>query len=485
MNSHFDISNRELKNRAVTGAAWTMAGYGASQVLRLISNLILARMLFPAAFGLMALVNVFMQGLQMFSDMGIGPAIIQNPRGHEPLFLRTSWTIQVLRGCGLWLICILMAYPTSRFFAANDPAAGQLLWLLPITGFTAFIGGFNSTSLFTLNRKMDMARITVLDLIPQLISLAVTIGWAWMHRSVWALVAGGLAFSLARMALSHHMNPGERDGFAWDKETLHDLARFGSWIFLSTIVSFLATHLDRLMLGRMLTLTELGLYSIGLTLARVAIQTSTRLSSNVMYPVISRYQERPERLMELCLKGRHIVLWAGGAVCAAFAIFSPAFFHLLYDARYTEAGTISRWLALYTWSTILVSSIDRIPLALGKARALLIANIISTCGMGLAVVGYTLGQLPGFIIGMACGNGCALIYLVTRLPFQRRAVLIQSGVFSAILFLYTLSAIGLLFTAKTTMPEWGLLLLYMALAAVPCLAATWTIYRFLKQRRRV
>src|SRR5688572_30143338 len=87
-----------LRSQAIRGSIWTFAGYGASQVIRLASNLILARLLFPDVFGLMALVNVFIGGLAMFSDIGIGPAIIQNKRGNERTFLNTAWTIQIGRG---------------------------------------------------------------------------------------------------------------------------------------------------------------------------------------------------------------------------------------------------------------------------------------------------------------------------------------------------------------------------------------------------
>src|SRR4051812_36532958 len=76
-----------LKMRALRGSLWTILGYGGSQVLRLAGNVILTRLLFPEAFGQMVLVNVFLQGLHMFSDVGIGPSLIQSKRGDDPDFL--------------------------------------------------------------------------------------------------------------------------------------------------------------------------------------------------------------------------------------------------------------------------------------------------------------------------------------------------------------------------------------------------------------
>ena len=87
-----------LAARALRASAITMGGFVASQALRLASNLVLTRLLFPEAFGLMALVTVFVMALVMLSDIGTGPAIMGSRRGDDPAFLDTAWTIQILRG---------------------------------------------------------------------------------------------------------------------------------------------------------------------------------------------------------------------------------------------------------------------------------------------------------------------------------------------------------------------------------------------------
>ena len=148
-----------LKKLAIRGTVWTIASYGASQLLRLGSNLILTRLLFPKLFGLMALINILIIGLHLFSDIGVGPSIIQNKRGNDPDFLNTAWSLQVIRGFGLWFFCVLIAWPVAKFY--GEP---QLFWLLPVVGISTMIAGFNSTSLFTLNREMALGKLAVFDL---------------------------------------------------------------------------------------------------------------------------------------------------------------------------------------------------------------------------------------------------------------------------------------------------------------------------------
>jgi O-antigen/teichoic acid export membrane protein len=106
-----------IKKLAIRGAVWTIASYGTSQILRFGSNLILTRLFIPDVFGLMALVYVFISGLHLFSDIGIGTSIIQNKRGDDPVFLNTAWTMQVIRGVGLWICSFLIAWPVAAFYA--------------------------------------------------------------------------------------------------------------------------------------------------------------------------------------------------------------------------------------------------------------------------------------------------------------------------------------------------------------------------------
>jgi O-antigen/teichoic acid export membrane protein len=158
---------------AIRAGFWTAGGYGASQVLRLGSSLILTRLLFPEAFGLMALAQVFMQGLQMFSDVGLGPAVVRDRRGDDPAFVNTAWTIQVIRGLALWGCTCLLAVPLARLF--GEP---MLTRLVPVAGITALIAGFNATSILTAMRHLRLGPVNLLELGSELVAISVMITWA-------------------------------------------------------------------------------------------------------------------------------------------------------------------------------------------------------------------------------------------------------------------------------------------------------------------
>jgi O-antigen/teichoic acid export membrane protein len=188
-----------VKQLAVRGAVWTIASYGLSQVLRLGSNLILTRLLVPEMFGLMSLVYVFITALHLFSDLGIGTSLIQNKRGEEPDFLNTAWTLQVCRGVILWFCTLLLTAPIAHLY--QQP---QFLWLIPVVGLGTVISGFNSTSVFTLNRNMAFGQLAIFELSGQSIGIVVMIVWAWLSPTIWAILMGSFASQILELVWTHY-----------------------------------------------------------------------------------------------------------------------------------------------------------------------------------------------------------------------------------------------------------------------------------------
>ena len=170
--------SESLMKRVIRGSVWTLGGYAISQVVRLGNNFLLARLLFPKAFGLMALVYTFLIALQMFSDIGINLSIIQNKRGDDPKFLNTAWTMQFFRGLVLWIFACLIAIPAASFY--KEPL---LQVLLPVVGFATVIDGLLSTNIATANRQLSLKRLTLLDLSTQLIATFVTLAGAWIAHT--------------------------------------------------------------------------------------------------------------------------------------------------------------------------------------------------------------------------------------------------------------------------------------------------------------
>jgi O-antigen/teichoic acid export membrane protein len=415
-----------LKELTIRGSGWIFAGYGASQAFRLGSNLILTRLLIPKVFGLSALINTFMTGLRMFSDLGIGLSILQSDRGDDPVFLNNAWTIQVFRGLFLWICACIGAWPFARFY--GEPELG---WLITISGITVMVSGFNSTSLFTAQRHLRMARLTLTEIFSQLLAIGVMISWAVISPTVWALVAGGLAGSLVKMAASHIWLPGIKHRFSWDHESVQSLVRFGRWIFLSTLISFILDNSDRLILGKVLSLSDLGVYSIAAMIAKVIQIAYSRLAMSVLLPVYSKLKRLSRE--EFRARIRRVRMAKMGVFLPPLwilAIFGQDIISFLYDDRYHEAGWMLQILA--------VGGVFRIgsttgPFYLAFGNSFLNMVLVAVQGSillgGMAVGGIMYGKI-GVIVGI---GACQLIYYPIRVFVYRKHSV----------WLYGMDAVGL------------------------------------------
>jgi O-antigen/teichoic acid export membrane protein len=400
------LASGRLFKRALRGGALTAGSYVVAQGARLAANLILARLLFPEAFGVMALVTVFLVGLAMFSDVGIGPAISQSPRGDDPAFLNTAWTVNVARGVILWGLACAVAWPLAQFYEAP-----QLAQLLPVAGLTLLIAGFNPTRIDTANRHLALGRVTALDLASQLIGIAAMVLLAWGMQSVWALVLGAIVGSLAKLALTWAYLPGEANRFRWEPAAARALIHFGKWIFLSTACGFLLAQGDKAIFGAYLTLAELGLYNIGYFLASFPILLGGAVTGRILLPLYRDHAPAAKmaRLRFgisaglLALLG--LVAWAGVPLV-----------HLLYDDRYAAAGAVVVAVACVQMVVVVGMTYDQAALAAGNARgyfwliagkavlqtvALLAGMQFGGLGGALLAQGVALILAHGLIVGLA------------------------------------------------------------------------------------
>lgn len=403
-----------LPLRGLRASAWTLFGFAAAQILRLGGNLLLTRLLFREAFGLMALVSTVLQGLVMFSDLGLGPSIIQSKRGHERDFLNTAWTIQVGRGFVLLLASLALGWPAARFYAQPE-----LLYLLPAVGLNALLGGFSSTSLYTLNRRLEQRKLVLLEATTQVVSLVVMAGWAWLHPTVWALAGGGIAGAAVRMVATHLYLADHPDRLQWEVRAAREIVSFGRWVFISSILYFSASKLDALILGRLLDIKDLGTYLIASNLARLPVEVVLALSSAVVFPILSEsFRRNDGSLNRNLFRVRAMLILPTAALAVGLAVLGDRLVRLLYDVRYHDAGWMVRVLSAGNVATAVGALSGSTLLAVGNSRrAMFLEGARVLLLLGGMIVGNQLLGKPGLIIGVAAVG--LLSYPVCALALHR------------------------------------------------------------------
>lgn len=395
------FSDQGLKARAMRSSLWTFFSFGGTQAVRLASNLILTRLLFPEAFGLMALIVAVMIGLSMVSDAGISPSIQQNKRGDDPDFLNTAWTMQVARGTILWLASCALAYPLASFY--NEPA---LLMMLPVAGISLLIEGFKPTRVETAGRHLMIGRVMLLDFIGQTIGVIAMVALALVFKSIWVLVAGVVIASAAKVTLYMLFLTGERNHFRWESQSVNELFHFGKWIYISTIAGFIATQGDRIILGKFLTIELLGIYSIGFFIASFPFLLGDAVLGRILIPL---YREKPPSESAENFRQLRQMRFAATSgllgMTVIIAMLAPIIVSFLYDPRYSAAGGIATLISITMIPQVILQTYDRVALAAGDSRNFCLYVVArSTTQISFFLIGVSQFGLVGALTGQFLAN---------------------------------------------------------------------------------
>ena len=409
-----DAPVRSLRERVFKSGGITTAGYAVNQVLRFASNLILTRLLFPEAFGIVAIMQAVVIGVTMLSDVGVSQSIVRSARGAEPGFVNTAWTIQIIKGLVMALALWLASGPVAA--AYGQPLLAELML---VAALAAFVGGFNSTKVALADRNVDPVRVTLIDVGTLLVGIVATIILAWLHPSPWALVWGNLISTAARMVAGHVLLKGPVNRLAWDAGAARSIFSFGSWVLLSSALTFFAGEGNKLISGALLDVKLLALLGIASTLNMVIWQAVQQMTGRVLFPAYAEVlRTDPGRFSSVVEKARRVQVAPAWVVALVFAFFGSQIVGLLYDKRYDGAGVMLQLQAVGLMLHTLNGSFGGALWAMGRiglSTWMLVAQV--AIQIGAMVMGSWLYGKPGAVIGFSASGW--LLYPVHAIVYAR------------------------------------------------------------------
>ena len=372
-----------LRKRAISAGAWNLGALVTSQAFRLGGNLIMARLLMPEMFGIMMIAITVSLVLHMLSDAGLRQNIIQSPRGDDPVFLNTIWTVQIVRGFILFASTLLLAAlawyaQTINLWAPNSTyAAPELPLVLAVTSFSAIIVGFQSTKMDLAVRTFQQKKVVLTEFGSQVVGLLVMLGIGYFTRSIWSLVIAGLVQSMVSTLLGHFWFEGPSNRLRWERAALNELVGFGRWILLSSAVGVLAMYGDRVWFGGSMTASELGVYSIAVLILGAVQLALQKIVGAVALPAFSEASRTNDtvRLHALYYRLKLMLDLACLFLCGLFLTGSPLLIGILYDERYAEAGNMMAILSL-SFFTMRYLLANQVWIALGLTKYQAMDNII-------------------------------------------------------------------------------------------------------------
>jgi O-antigen/teichoic acid export membrane protein len=413
------ITVPSLKQRVLHSGSWALFGHVASQALRFGGNLVLTRLLFPEAFGMMTLVTALMIGALMLTDIGITPGVVRAERGEDPDFLHTAWLLQIGHGVLVALAMCALARPTASHF--EQPELRGLVFgaaLVPL------ISGFTSIKMALALRKVQSKPLVVLDIGVQFVGLLLTMALAWWQASVWALVWGQVLGALVRVVVSHLLLGRLRARLFIDRDAVRSILHFGGWVTLSSALTFAAGEGSKLVSGSMLSLKALGLLGLATGLSGMMVQAVHSVVNRSLFPAYAEVYRSGDkhRFARTVERARLAQVAVGGAFSALLVLLGPWLIHLLYDDRYRAAGPMLQILALGQGVGLLLASYTGVLWAMSKVGlSALLLGIQTLITWGCMGAGAALSGEIGVIWGMAAANAAS--YPVNAFVYRRLGLL--------------------------------------------------------------
>ncbi|NND55141.1 MAG: oligosaccharide flippase family protein [Gammaproteobacteria bacterium] len=392
-----------LRERAIQGGGVLLIGDLYQNLVRLAANLVMTRLLFPEAFGLMLIVNLVFTGLSMMSDLGIRSAIIVKKDDIDDEFLRTAWTMGILRGIAIGSIALALAYPISVFY--EQP---QLFGLIALVSLAPVIQSLTSPQPILAEKGVRFGRVVLWHAATQTIAIIFLLCWLLIWPTIWALAAHGIISATIAAISSYRIFPGPRMGLTWRREDAWEIFSFGRWVFIATGLTFLARQGDSLIISKWMTAEELGVFSIAVTFAKLVEMLVERLSWSLLFPVYAEIQAGSSERFNAQLRKVKLVLYLMCApIVLFFALFGRDMITLLYDPRYHGAGWMLEIMAAGSAFFAAGAAILNIPMSFGDSyRHMWLQFFRFIVLLGIMTIGGYMAGVTGLVIGIALSQMC-------------------------------------------------------------------------------
>jgi O-antigen/teichoic acid export membrane protein len=380
----------DLKGRSVRGGLLTLTSQGAQFLMQTVSTVVLARLLVPADFGLVAMVTAITGLGQAFADLGLSEATIQRQDIRHDQVSNLFW-INVGVGLVLMMVSAGLASVLSWFY--REPRLKDITLVLSLT---FLISGLRVQHDALLKRQMRFLSLALRDVASLGLAVPVAIAMAWKGAGYWAIVAFPLTANVTQMVLSWLM-AGWIPGLPRRDAQVRSLVGFGGNVAASYLAYNLMRSADNVLVGWYWGAGSLGLYSRAYNLLLLPVRQLNGPLGSVLVPAFSRIQDDPERFARYYLRAANLITWIGTPIFGFLFVAAEPVIVIVLGSRWREAAPVFQILAISALGQLLGSLTIWLLVSRGKSDQLLKLHLI----IFPVIVGSFAIGLPFGITGVA------------------------------------------------------------------------------------
>jgi O-antigen/teichoic acid export membrane protein len=408
----------DLKGRSVRGGLMTLTSQGAQFIVQTASTMVLARLLVPADFGLVAMVTAITGLGQAFADLGLSEASIQREKiGHKQV--STLFWINVAIGLALTLLTAALAPELAWFY--GEPRIRNITFLFSLT---FLIGGLRVQHDALLRRQMRFSSLAIRDVASYALAVPVAILIAWKGGGYWALVALPLTSNLTQMTLSWAM-AGWIPGLPRRDADVRSLISFGGKVAASYVICNASRSADSVLIGWYWGAGPLGLYSRAMNLLLLPVRQLAAPARSVAVPALSRTQNDPERFARYYLRVVNLIVWISTPLLGFLFVAAEPVIVVALGSRWRAAAPVFQILAISALGQLIFESTIWLFVSRGESQRLLKLFITTSP----VIIGSFAIGLPFGIKGVALSGSLVLIGIfpwILRIAFHGTNLTLRS-----------------------------------------------------------
>jgi lipopolysaccharide exporter len=326
------LSGESLRAKATRGGAWLGSGSFIEQVSRFARNMLLTRLLAPGAFGAMAIVLSSSSLVASFSDVGLWPAVIRNPRGGDDEYLNAAWWLGIGRAIGIYAMIFTAAPWVSRFYGIPD-----LSMLLRIALLSVVLDGMISPRSKLAQREMKFGRWAFISNGGGICGVILTVVLSFILRDVRALAIGYCGENAFRCLFSYILFPG-LPSFRLDTSAARDLLKFSKGMVGLSFLNLIFARTDIFVLGKLYSPEALGIYTMAVYLVQTPASFLVNILGTTLLPAFSHVREDKERGNRILSEVTSWVILLGLPAVVMIWQCGPSLLTVTYGTRYAAAA---------------------------------------------------------------------------------------------------------------------------------------------------
>jgi O-antigen/teichoic acid export membrane protein len=428
-----------LADRTALAGIWTIGGKIIARMIDFVALLVLARMLSPDDFGLVAIATSILVIVETVLDLPLVAALLRRQALSEGM-INTAFTMNALRGLAIALLLILLAWPTAWIY--GDP---RLVWLMVVISLAPAMRSVVSPKLVLFMQRFDFRREFALDVIAKGTALIASVTAASLTGSYWALAVGAVVGPTIATIVSYIMAPVRP---VWTLCEYRQFTDIISWNTVAQILSSVNWQLDRLLLPRFASLAVLGMFSIADSLAGVVHQVFV---GPLMRPLIAGFShlDDRQRLVNAYLKSTSAITLVAGPILLIMCVLAEPALRLAVGEKWVSATTIFQGLCIVSLFTLPTASMPALAMVLDKTRfaalrmGLEFAIRVPTAILAIAyfdATGAIIARLVGVIVGYAATM--AIVRHLIGAPIHRQVAAFGRALLPALPMLAFLLWVG-------------------------------------------